>query len=303
MTPWFYLVTALLHSGCGYVSGDQIVGADIARMLPAFATIPGDAVIGYSPAPGSRRIFQYGELRRVGGQYGVSVPSDARACFEWKLRPITEEDVRVAILESLNVAQARIDILAMSNAPAPEGKLIFSRSGVAAGSNIDPSTPVTWRGYVSYNSSRRFQVWARVKMSATMPRVVAVENLVPGRPVQPGQVKLESHEEFPLRNDAATNVEEVVGRMPQIMLRAGSTVLRSNLVEAYQVEKGETVVVTVISGAAHLELDAVAEASGRQGEMISLRNPRSEKTFRARIDGKGRAIIMVGTSGLIARAQ
>src|SRR5579864_1663011 len=253
MTPWFFLLTTLLHSGCGFVSGDQILAADLAKALPIFAAIPRDMVMGYSPAPGSRRTFQLTELRRIGAPFGISVSSDARACFEWKLRPIGEEDVRAAIRESLNVPEARIDILAMSNPSAPEGKLVFPRSGVAAATNIDPSTPVTWRGYVSYSSSRRFQIWARVKMSATMPRVVAVENLSPGKPVQQGQVHLESHEEFPLRSDTATSLEEVVGRMPQIMLRAGSPVLRSNLVEAFQVEKGETVEVTVLSGAAHLE--------------------------------------------------
>jgi flagella basal body P-ring formation protein FlgA len=303
MTPWFFLVTTLLHSGCGHVSGDQILAADLARVLPAFAAMPRDILIGYSPAAGSRRIFQYAELRRLGGPYGVSVSPDARACFEWKLRTITGEEMRAAILESLNVPQARIEILATSNAPAPEGKLIFPRAGIAAATNIDPSIPVTWRGYVSYNSSRRFQVWARVKVSATMPRVLAVENLAPGKPIKPGQVQLESHDEFPLRNDTATSLEEVVGHMPQIMLRAGSVVLRSNLVEAFQVEKGETVEVTVLSGATHLELEAVAEASGRQGDMIPLRNPRSEKTFRARVDGKGRAVVMVGASSLVARAQ
>jgi len=87
------------------------------------------------------------------------------------------------------------------------------------------------------------------------------------------------------------------------MLRAGSPVLRSNLLEAFQVERGETVEVTVLSGAAHLELEAIAETSGRRGDVISLRNPRSEKTFRARIDGKGRALLIVGANSLVARAQ
>ena len=303
MTPWFVLLTSLLHPACGFVSGDQILGADLAGVLPAFAAMPRDTVIGSSPAPGSRRIFELTELKRIGARYGISVQSDARACFEWRLRPIAEEEVRAAIRESLKVPEARIDILAMSSGPAPEGKLIFPRSGVAAATNTDPSTPVTWRGYVSYGSSRRFQVWARVKMAATMLRVVAVENLVPGKPVQQQQVKLESHDEFPLRNDNATSLEEVVGRMPQIVLRAGSPVLRSNLLEAFQVERGETVEVTVLSGAAHLELEAIAETSGRRGDVISLRNPRSEKTFRARIDGKGRALLIVGANSLVARAQ
>lgn len=303
MTPWFMLLTALLRPDCKFVSGDQIFGADLAGAVPAFAAMPRDTVIGYSPAPGLRRTFQFAELKRIGARYSISVPADARACFDWKVRPLVEEDVRAAIVESLGVPQARIDVLAMSNTPVPEGKLVFPRSGVAAATNTGPSTPVTWRGYVSYNSSRRFEIWARVTMSASMPRVVAVENLLPGKPVQPGQVQIEVEDEFPLRNDTVTRLEDVVGRMPRIMLRAGARVLRANLVEAFQVEKGQTVEVKVISGAAHLELEAIAEASGRQGEVISLRNPRSEKTFRGQIDGKGRAVVVVGAGSLLAGAQ
>jgi flagella basal body P-ring formation protein FlgA len=80
-------------------------------------------------------------------------------------------------------------------------------------------------------------------------------------------------------------------------------VLRSDLAEAFQVERGDTVEVMVIAGAAQLALDAQAEASGRQGDVIPLRNPRSGKLFRARIDGKGRAVVMVGATGLLARVQ
>jgi len=37
--------------------------------------------------------------------------------------------------------------------------------------------------------------------------------------------------------------------------------------------------------------------------VIALRNPSSGKLFRARIEAKGRAIVMVGATGLLARAQ
>ena len=268
-----------------------------------FAAMPRDTVIGYSPAPGARRTLQFAELRRIGTQYGVAVPAGAETCFEWKMQSITEDAVKTAIRESLQVPGARVDILAMSKEPAPEGRLLFPQSGLSAATNTDPSTPVTWRGYVLYGSSRRFFVWARVKVSVTMPRVVAIEPLAAGKQVGKEQVRLETCDDFPFRNDAARSLEEVIGRIPRRVVRAGLPVLRSDLAEAFQVERGDTVQVTAVAGAAQLELDALAEASGRQGEVISLRNPRSGKLFRARIEGKGRAIVMVGSTGLLARMQ
>lgn len=303
MTAWLFLLTMMSHPACEFISGEQIVGADLVKALPIFAGMPRDAVIGYAPAPGSRRILQLMELKRLGAQYGIPVPADSHACFQWKMQAITEDAVRAAIRDSLQAPEARVEILAMSNAPAPEGKLAFPQSGLSAATNIEPSTPVTWRGYVAYNSSRRFSVWARVKVSATLPRVVALEPLAAGKPVGKAQVRLETNEDFPLRNDMARNLEEVIGRIPRRAVRAGSPVLRSDLAEAFQVERGDTVEVTAVSGAAQLELAALAEASGRQGDVISLRNPRTGKLFRARIEGRGRAIVMVGATGLLARVQ
>ena len=303
MTAWLILMTLMNHPGCEFVSGDQIFAADLARALPVFSAVPRDAVIGYSPAPGARRTFQFLELNRIGAQYGIPVPSNSRACFEWKMRPITEDTVRAAIRESLQAPEARVEILEMSKASVPEGKLVFPQTGLSAATNTDPSTPVTWRGYVQYQSPRRFSVWARVRMAATVTRVIAVESLAPGKPVGKAQVRLERYDDFPLRNDISRSLEEVIGRMSLRPVRAGFPVLRSDLAEAFQVERGDMVEVTAVAGAAQLELEAQAEASGRQGDVIALRNPSSGKLFRARIEAKGRAIVMVGATGLLARAQ
>jgi len=303
MTSWLFLMTMLGRPACEFVGGEQIFAANLSRALPVFSAMPQDTVIGYSPAPGTRRVLQLPELKRIGTQYGIQVPASSQACFEWKMQPITQDAVRAAIRESLKAPEARVEILAMSNAPAPEGKLFFPQSGLSAATNTDPSTPVTWKGYVQYGSPRRFSVWARMRISETVPRVIATESLAAGKPITKSQVRVEVHDDFPLRNDTARILEEVIDRIPRRAVRAGSPVLRTDLAEAFQVERGDTVEVTAISGSAQLELEAQAETSGRQGDVISLRNLSSGKLFRARIEGKGRAIVMVSASVLAARVQ
>ena len=61
--------------------------------------------------------------------------------------------------------------------------------------------------------------------------------------------------------------------------------------------------VTAAVGGAQLELDAIAETSGRRGDLISLKNPRSGKIFRARIESKGKAIVVTGANRMLARVQ
>ena len=61
MTVWLLFFNMLTHSPglCETIANDRLTGEDLAKALPSFANkIPGDAVIGFSPTPGARRIFK-----------------------------------------------------------------------------------------------------------------------------------------------------------------------------------------------------------------------------------------------------
>jgi flagella basal body P-ring formation protein FlgA len=294
MTVWLIFFSMITHSGpCEMITSDRILGQDLAMALPAFLNkIPGDTVIGYSPAPGGRRVFKSLELQRIGAAYGIAVAGGTEACFEWSLQPLTEDMVRAAIRDSLRSPDIRVDVLSISGTQTPAGKVSFPISGLLASTITGPETPVTWRGEVLYHGSRKFSVWARVKVSATMTRVVATQLILPGQTVAPDAVRVETYDDFPLRNDIARNLEEVIGRVPRRAIRTGLPVFRSDLIEPFQVQRGDLVDVTAISGAAQLHMPAVAETSGRQGDLISLKNPRSGKSFRARVEGKDKALVL-----------
>lgn len=309
MSVWLLFFTLMAHSGpCEMIANDRILGEDLAKAIPAFSKMPGDAVIGYSPAPGARRVFQASDLRRIGSPYGITVAEDAHVCFEWRLQTLTAEVVRSAIQETLQMPGADVDVLTISRTLAPAGKVRFPVSGLLASTLTTPDTPVTWRGEVQYQGSRTFSIWARVKISATMTRVVATQLILPGKIVEPDQVRLETYDDFPLRNDIARNLDEVIGRTPRLSLREGQPVFRADLIEPFQVHRGDLVDVTAIAGAAQLHMPAVAETPGRQGDLISLRNPHSGKIFRARIEGRDKALLMVwplrdATANLSTRVQ
>jgi flagella basal body P-ring formation protein FlgA len=295
MNVWLLFLTMATHSGpCEIIANDRILGEDLAKVMPGFLNkMPGDAVIGYSPAPGARRVFNSMELQRIGAPYGVAVAQDAKACFEWSLQPLTNDVVRAAIRDTLQSPDVRVDVLAISGTQAPAGKVSFPVSGLLASTLTGPETPVTWRGEVLYHGSRKFSVWARVRISATTTRVVATQLILPGQNVARDQVMIETYDDFPLRNDIARTLDDVVGRMSRRAIRTGQPVFRSDLVEPLLVQRGDLVDVTAISADTQLHLPALAETPGRQGDMISLRNPRSGKIFRARIEGKDKALVMV----------
>jgi hypothetical protein len=144
MNVWLLFFNMMItHSGpCEIVANDRILGEDLAKAVPGFLDkLPGDAVLGYSPAPGARRIFKSLELQRIGAPYGVAVAPDAEACFEWSLQTLTEDVVRAAIRDSLESPGARIDVLAISRTQAPAGQLSFPLSGLLASTLTGPDTP------------------------------------------------------------------------------------------------------------------------------------------------------------------
>jgi flagella basal body P-ring formation protein FlgA len=294
MNVWLVFFSMITRTGsCAVIANDRIYGEDLARVVPAFLNkVPGDTVIGFSPTPGARRVFKAIDLQRIGTPYGVTVANDAEACFEWSLQPLNHEVVRAAIRETLQSPDAHIDVLSISGSEAPAGRVTFPISGLLASTMTGPETPVTWRGEILYHGSRKFSIWARVRVSSTMTRVVAEQPILPGQTLSGEQVRIETYDDFPLRSDIARNLEEVVGHMARRALRTGLPVFRADLIEPFQVQRGDLVDVTAIAGAAQLHVPALAETPGRQGDLITLKNAHSGKTFRARIEGKDKALVI-----------
>ena len=282
------------------MKGDRITGADLAKALPLFAAVPAEAVLGYSPAPGSKRLFRPDELNRLAARYGLDSRMDAPVCFDIELRAVTKERVVEAMRKSIDAPGLRIEIVNLSRTLAPDGELTFPRTGLPAATPAEPDTSLPWKGFVLYNGGRRFDLWAEVKISAPMTRVIALRNLAMGETIPPDAVQLETHDDSPLRNDIARHLDEVVGLVPSRGIRAGFPIIRSYLSAAFDVKKGDTVEVRAISGEATLKTEALAENSGRSGDSILLRNTASGKTFRGRVDGRGSVIVVTGD---IARSK
>jgi flagella basal body P-ring formation protein FlgA len=153
---------------------------------------------------------------------------------------------------------------------------------------------VEWRGNVIYGDNRRFGVWARVLISAPMPRVVAAEALKKGEAIGASQVRVETADRFPIAGDVAQTMDQVVGRAPMRVVAPGTEIHLAQLMVPPDVNRGEMVEVEVRSGAAHLAFTGKAESTGRSGDTVVIRNLSSNKVFQARIEGKGKAFLDAG---------
>jgi flagella basal body P-ring formation protein FlgA len=300
MIPFVMLLPFLAATGqapsCHAVSGERITAADIAAVLPAFQSVAPEAVIGYAPQPGSYRTFEPAELTRFAAANGMSYSGLATVCFEPALAELDPAQIQTAIRQSLKtlaITEADIDVVEYSKFPVPPGKLSFPVESLPGYSSANVAI---WNGFVE-KDNHRYPVWARVRIAVPQTRVVAATNLRAGEKVGASDIRLEETRVFPTRVAPLKSSADCVGLLARRYLATGTAVSPADLMEPFDVNRGDIVTVEVQSGGAVLKLDAEAQAAGRTGQSIAFRNATSGKVFHALITGKGRALLDSSSPG------
>jgi flagella basal body P-ring formation protein FlgA len=284
---------------CVQVSGERLLAGELAAAAPALSSLPPETDLGYAPAPGARRLVSAAELARVLERHGVRGEAPAGLCVERRTQKLTRESVEAALRAALRSAAApgapevRLEVLDFSRYPAPPGELEFARAGLPAPPR--PGVPVVWRGHVRYGNHRSLPVWARVRLAVAGDGMIAAESLSAGKPIEEHQVRRRGLEWFPFSEAPAREMGEVVGRIPRRAIPAGAPIRSSELEPAHEVERGESVTVEVLSGAAQLRFQARAESSGSAGDAVLLRNPSNGRTFSGRVEGAGKVTVDANT--------
>ena len=276
---------------CLPVEHDTITARDLAAVLPVFARLAPDTPIGAAPGPGVRRVFRSLELLSIARHHALPLDTAEDLCFELPLHPLERASVLAAMQAALPFPETRVEIVETSLYPVPRGRIEFRREDLVPPALPDAAIPVTWRGNVVYGANQRFAIWAHVLVTARLTRLVAAGPIRRGSLIAADQIHIESSRGFPLSNDLATSPGQVVGRVAIRAIDSGAEIRLSSVDRPQDVKRGDTVTIEVRSGAAHLSLIAKAESNGRVGDIISVRNLRSNKIFQARVEGQDKAFV------------
>ena len=285
MIPIVMFVAAA--SACQAVNGDRITAGDLASVFPAFATVAAEKVIGYAPEPGDHRIFEPAELLRIAGANGVELRNVTSACFERALMPLEAPAILNALRISLNRPGTEIEVLEFSKFFVPPGKIVFPLESLPARATDHVAI---WNGYVDVNG-RRFPIWARARITVPQSRVVTAVQLHAGQTISAGDVREEETRDFPPKIEPLKSATDCLQHLARRFMPAGTPITSADLMEPNDVERGDTVSITVRSGSALLTLPAEADMSGHEGQVIPFRNSSSGKVFRAEITGRDKAIL------------
>jgi flagella basal body P-ring formation protein FlgA len=280
------MIATLTFAACLALSpgSSQILARDLAPAWPALGTLAPETPLAPAPMPGTARVFRSLELRQLAAHWHLSQVPGTPLCVARPVKALDPQRLLDAMRRSWPTAA--ISILDFSRQPAPAGPLEFPRSALRreAGSAL-------WNGWIAYAENRRFQVWARVRITESVARVVAAADLQPGRPVTPSQVIAVTRQEFPTEEPYAQSLAEVIGLWPRRPIPVGAALRTDQLTEPKVVTTGDTVEVEVRNGGAFLKLEGTAESAGAVGEIVSVRNPSSHQLIRARVLGPGKATV------------
>ncbi|MEZ5401132.1 MAG: flagellar basal body P-ring formation chaperone FlgA [Bryobacteraceae bacterium] len=270
---------------CTAVTGEWILGRDLAAANPTFQFLDSDYKIGYVPLPGSRRVFTAADLAAIARRNGRETVRAHSLCFEYPTRLLTPADVMDPLRRYSNADS--IEIVAMSAFPVVEGAVEIVASAPLAG---EQSGLRLFRGRVRYGGRRTQSLWVRAICQYAHSRLVAKVDLEAGRPIQTGDVGLEQIRSDRPAAPGVESVDSILGLAPRRAMRAGAAIERRMLERPKLIRRGDRVRVEVRRGSAHLELDSEAETAGRAGDAVLLRNPETGRRFRAVVAAAGRAI-------------
>ncbi|HVW10336.1 MAG TPA: flagellar basal body P-ring formation chaperone FlgA [Bryobacteraceae bacterium] len=276
---------------CLTVTGDQILGRDLARAVPALARIPHSTPLAPAPIVGNMRVFTASELQSIAARFSLPLADAQDVCFRFATEPLDQIRLQAAMKKALAMDDAHIEILETTAGDVPKGTMEFTREGLGVPATPDQTNGETWRGNILYGGVQRFPIWAKVRVTVPSTRLIAVESLRPGAVIRPEQVHLEVADRFPQPGLADLTPESVAGMAPVRSISAGAEIRRDNLLRPNDVNRGDTVQVDVRFGGAHLSFNGHAESGGHIGDTVSVRNPETNRMFQAIVAGSGRVFV------------
>lgn len=279
-------------AACIRVDGDRILAQDLVGQVPSFRSIPGDTLVGFTPLPGASRILPVREMNSFAARHGLRSPVISQdLCIERAGAPLSRSALLEAMKKALGIEAAHIELLDYSKSILPSGNLEFSRATLSPPPADDSSRAVVWRGRVVYGDHQSASVWARVRISVSATEYVAAKDLIPGGAIGREDIRETSVREFPSHLPPIQSLQDILGHSVRRALKTGEILRPRMLVSMPDVNRGDTVTVIIQSGTAWLKLAALAQSSGRTGEIICLQNPENHRLFRGTVIGKGQASI------------
>lgn len=288
----FISIPVATIAACLPIDGDRILVRHLANAISAFTAASPERFVSIAPAPGATRTFRPAEIAALARSTGIPLEhlgdNLVPVCFERRRSPLTSAAIIEAMRASMP-ADTEIDVVDFCRIDVPSGRLEFPRSGLAPPTSQGGPQQVIWRGRLQFSATDSIPVWAKTRVSVRRRQVVPLGDLPAGKPIDAAQIQVVESGVHPSLPAGPAEVEAVAGWTPRLRLRAGLPIPPGALLAPIVIERGASLVVEARAGGALLRFEVRAEASGRPGDLIPVKNADSGKRFRVRVMEKGLA--------------
>lgn len=189
-------------------------------------------------------------------------------------------------------ALTRIDIAPAGDVPdlrLPSDAVAVSPRPIL-GNGASKRTCVWLDVSVNGKAYRSLPVWLNVKSYA--PVLVARRSLKPRERIEAADVAVEERDVAGFtRKTLLASTDAVAGQRARTFIPAGAVVHARNLELNPAVLATDLVDVRVTAGPIRIEAQGIAEQDGHIGDYVSIRNPKTAETFRAKVVGENRVAI------------
>lgn len=292
-----FMLAPIMAHACIAVATDKILVQDLATAIPLFRAGAAESVIGFSPFPGTTRVLSSRDVVLAARRYGLEFPAGEpvpSVCIERIVQPLSIGDLSAALRSALGAGtgeQAHLEIVEFTNKRLPPGRLVFQLAGLNRPPGNEPGTPVIWTGKLIYDGHSSLSVWAKVRVSVQRQVFLAKRKIREGDTIGSGDIVAAMAAEFPWTAPPLLSSSAIVGKVARHAIPVGTRISPDALDDADQVRQGDIVHVKVISGAATISLDAMAQSSGTKGERILVHNLSTGKPFRAVVEDREHVIV------------
>lgn len=222
----------------------------------------------------------------------------AQKAKEPQAKPVDPNSVRAAVSERIGrMVQAEPANLRLSFSPEDDEFLNATLTGRTLELKPTASSDKLPMALTIYEKDRI--VGSRnVRVGVLVRKTVVIAAVSKSRGETIDRDDVTADEQWVGPNVKAAPPDQVIGSAAQGKIATGQIIGISDVAPAIIVTKGEQVAISCVSGSIVLTTKARAMASGRIGEVIQFQALDDKRTFFARMNGRGRAVVTVEAAPL-----
>ncbi len=138
-----------------------------------------------------------------------------------------------------------------------------------------------------------WRIFVPVKVSVFRDVLVASGPIARNGTVNASNTTIKRISMTSFRDEYVTELSDVSGMIARRNVRDGQAIMLSHLTTPTLVKRGDVVVISASTGATQVKIAGIAQAAGRKGEQISVKNSHSNRVLKAVVTGRGRVAVML----------